>query len=231
MQVSTEWMEEHFHLYNRQYFDGQLPVPKMLVNNARTRLGTMTYRCRRQMFSTTYTDFTIRLTNYYNLSEEEYTDVLLHEMIHLSIAANGSKDTSLHGSLFRKKMAEINADGHHITVMKNVTETARNDTTQDKIAGIRYTNYVVLALTTDKGRCMLSVVNPSYILAINRSLKHAHTVKSYAWYVSDDPYFASFTRVRSPRGRVVSAEVYKRMVTLMRPLDVTNGKVGEPQQT
>lgn len=229
MMVTTEWMKDHFDSYNLQYFDGQLPTPRLLVSNTRTRLGTMTYKCKRQLGRSVLYDFTIRLTNYYALSEEEYADVLIHEMIHLYIAANGIKDNSIHGRHFRKKMAEINADGHNITVMKNVSETARNNTRQTEAAALRHTNYVVLAIITNKGRHMLSVVNPSYILPINSSLKNAQTVKTFAWYVSDDPFFATFVRVRSPRGRLVSSEIYYDKTARMRPLDVTNGKIGEPR--
>lgn len=229
MLVTTEWMQDHFTRYNKRYFNGKLPVPRLLVSSTRTRLGTMTYKCRYGAGRPLLYDFTIRLTNYYNLSEDEYADVLIHEMIHLYIAVNGIKDTSIHGIHFRKMMAEINADGHNVTVMKHVSETARNDTEQSRKVVARHTNYVVLAIETNKGRFMLSVVNPSYILPINNSLRHAQTVKSYAWYVSDNPYFATFTRVRTPRGRLVTAEVYNDMTARMRPLDVSNGRIGEPK--
>ena len=50
-------------------------------------------------------------------------DVVIHEMIHLYIAFNGIKDSSSHGSVFRKMMNDINLKhGRNITVSTRTTK-------------------------------------------------------------------------------------------------------------
>ena len=66
---------------------------------------------------TTYYDYCISVSSYYQLTLEEIDDVLIHEMIHYSIAYTGLKDTSSHGIVFRGMMDKINRTfGRHITI-------------------------------------------------------------------------------------------------------------------
>ena len=57
---------------------------------------------------TKFYDFSISVSNYYKLTTEQIDDVLIHEMIHYSIAYTGLKDTSSHGIVFRGMMDKIN---------------------------------------------------------------------------------------------------------------------------
>lgn len=80
-------MEQWFTTFNEQYFDGGLPLPRLALSRSKTRLGSMSCkRVTRLLRGTKFSDFTIRLSNYYDLSERDFQNVLLHEMIHYHIA-------------------------------------------------------------------------------------------------------------------------------------------------
>ena len=102
-------MEQWFTTFNEQYFDSVLPLPRLALSRSRTRLGSMSCkRVTRLLRGTKFSDFTIRLSNYYDLSEREFQNVLLHEMIHYHIAYTGVKDSSPHGVVFRRKAEVFN---------------------------------------------------------------------------------------------------------------------------
>ena len=77
---------ERFNRYNALIFDGRLSVPKLKWSRARTRLGQMACKRKTSLRRTKYYDYTISVSTYYELTEEQTDDVLIHEMIHYSIA-------------------------------------------------------------------------------------------------------------------------------------------------
>ena len=75
-------MEQWFTTFNEQYFDGVLPLPRLALSRSKTRLGSMSCKRVTRLFrGTKFSDFTIRLSNYYDLSERDFQNVLLHEII------------------------------------------------------------------------------------------------------------------------------------------------------
>ena len=66
------------------------------------------------------------------------------------------------------------------------------------------------------GKYFFSSVNPSAAGKLAISLARAREIAHYAWYQSQDEYFRSMPRVRSLRGRQVSAEVYETMIEKMK---------------
>ena len=86
MKITVNDIKEWFGRFNDEYFGGELPQPRLMLSKASTRLGSMAYRRRRKLFSTELYDFTIRISTCYDLTQKEYRDVPVHEMIHLYIA-------------------------------------------------------------------------------------------------------------------------------------------------
>lgn len=57
------------------------------------------------------------------MPENEWEDILIHEMIHYFIAYQGLNDNAPHGKLFREKMNEINTKYHrNISISRKNTE-------------------------------------------------------------------------------------------------------------
>ena len=115
MQINTEWIAVNFDRFNKDYFGGRLTPPKFSVNNARTRLGSMAFKWKRSLLKRESYDYVIRLSNYYDIPEVEFQNVLLHEMIHYYIAVNRFKDDSVHGTMFRSIAQRINKQGWNNT--------------------------------------------------------------------------------------------------------------------
>ena len=198
MQVSIDWIKNWFLRFNADYFGGQLPLPRLRLSQSRTRMGSMS--CKRKYHLGKYhlTDFTIHMSNYYDLTERQFQNVLLHEMIHYAIAYSGMKDTSAHGIVFRRMMDHLNRDHGFST-----------DRT-----------YLVLALSLISGERMLSVVNPAYARRLNRLVPTVRGLRDYGWYLSKDPYFFEFPKVRSLRGRKVDDREYQERLSQMERINL-----------
>ena len=108
MQIDIQWLQNNFARFNARYFSDLLPVPRFGVGHSRTRLGTLSYKRKTRMGRSQCSDFAIHLSNYYDQTEHQFQSVLLHEMIHLSIACSGVKDTAPHGVVFRGMMQRLN---------------------------------------------------------------------------------------------------------------------------
>lgn len=157
------------------------------------------------------TAYGIRISNYYDADEVTFKSVLLHEMIHLYIVYKGLRDTSPHGAIFREHMRRINSDGWRISVTAKMQGVA-------KARPARRRARVVLAVVTRHGKHVFSVVSPRHVMSIDRLMRMSGDVSSFSWHVSTDDYFAEYPVVRTPRGRVVEADIYERMLAGMTEL-------------
>ena len=211
-ELTIDYLRQAFEHYNNLIFDGKLPVPKLKWSRAKTRLGQMACKRKMSWWRTKYYDFTISISNYYKLTKEQIDDVLIHEMIHYSIAYTGLKDTSSHGIVFRGMMDKINR-----TFNRHITISVRTRNLQPRTLQ-QHKDHLILALETKDGKYFLSSVNPSAAGKLAISLARAREIAHYAWYQSQDEYFCSMPRVRSLRGRQVSAEVYETMIEKMKLL-------------
>lgn len=189
-------------------------MPVFAVGRSRTRLGSLSWRVRRRLFAKTPCGYILRVSNYYDIDEHLFKSVLLHEMIHLYVVSQGIKDTSPHGVEFRRKMDEVNADGWNVSVSVKTGGWPAADTSR------RRRRRTVLAVEMKDGRRLLSVVVGRYVKAVDHAVRRSPDVASLSWHVSCDDYFAGFPAVRTPRGRVVSRDVYDKMLSAMEPLDV-----------
>ncbi len=188
-------------------------MPVLSTGMSRTRLGSMSWRKERHLFRSV-TAYSIRLSNYYDVDETGFKSILLHEMIHLYIVSKGIKDTSAHGKVFRHHMDRLNADGWRITVSARMAGVPVAQHGKKKRAR------VILAVITDDGRHVVSVVNPRYVTAIDRVIRRSGHVSSFSWHISTDDYFSRFPVVRTPRGRVVADETYVRLLAGMHDLEL-----------
>lgn len=214
MMLTVDTLNAWFRQFNASYFDGELPVPRIVVNKARTRLGTMSCKKVRRLFRWVLSDFTIRISTYYDCTERQYQETLLHEMIHYYIVYKNIADTSSHGRVFRQIMQRLNHDyGWHITISSKSRELKPTEAVQRRNAV-----YVVLALEMRDGSRMLSVVSPRSARKLNALASTVSDIVSHRWYVSTDSYFRDFPKVRTLRARRVANAVYEDKTAAMQPL-------------
>lgn len=212
MRVDADCLKVWFSEFNAMYFGGCLPVPAISTGMSKTRLGSMSWRSGRRIFRRV-TDYSIRISNYYDADEMTFKSVLLHEMIHLYIVSAGLRDTSAHGLIFREQMRRINSYGWKVSVTAKMQGVAVSRPARRRAR-------VVLAAVTSGGKCIFSVVSPRYVVRIDRVMRDSRDVSSYSWHISTDDYFAAYPVVRTPKGRVVGADTYERLLAGMRPLSL-----------
>ncbi|MBB6478959.1 SprT-like domain-containing protein [Spirochaeta isovalerica] len=107
--MSSMDLSKEYSILNRKIFDNSLPetIP-VKWNNSRTNLGKTRISLNRDG---TY-DFAITISRFFLCSDKQYTETLIHEMIHVYMAVSGEfrKDGKIHGPLFKKHMNRINRD-------------------------------------------------------------------------------------------------------------------------
>ena len=209
MQVSIEWIEKWFAVFNNDYFGGKLPLPDLALSKSKTRLGSMSCKHVTRFGRTKVYDFAIRISNYYDMTEGQFQNVLLHEMIHYSIAYTGTKDTSPHGVVFRGMADAMNRKyGWDINVMISIRNVKIAD---DKIVK----PFLVMALELQTGERLLTVVNPKYAKKVDSMARNVKRISRFAWYTSTDKYFIHYPLVRALRGRRVTLDVYEEKTSEM----------------
>ena len=215
MTLTTDILRTWFRQFNTDYFGSELPMPRIVLSKARTRLGTMACKCTHRLMKRVYTDFTIRISTYYECTEREFQETLLHEMIHYYIMYKHIPDTSSHGKVFREMMHRLNSRyGWHITVSSSM----RGRKIADEHGRSRRSAFLVLAIVLDDGSRMLSVVSPRSARKLDVMAQGVKEIVDHSWYLSSDPYFADFSKVRSLRARRVDQDLFNEKTAAMQPL-------------
>ena len=212
MQINTEWIAVNFDRFNKDYFGGRLTPPKFSVNNARTRLGSMAFKWKRSLFKRETYDYVIRLSNYYDIPEVEFQNVLLHEMIHYYIAVNHFKDDSVHGTMFRSIAQRINKQGWHVVVR---TDTRKWPVAERNRKKVITRKRIVLAASTTDGKYFLSVIGPGSVRKVKLQIARTPQIREVRWFESSDDYFQQFPQCRTLRGRIVTKELWEEKVGLI----------------
>lgn len=208
-------METWFHKFNHDYFGAGLSLPILKTSTARTQLGQMSCKRATRWGRTKYADFTIKLTTYYDMTERQAQNVLLHEMIHYSIAYTGLKDTAPHGLVFRGIADRLNRQYGWDIKATTTTQGWKKAATAPRRPRRRPATYLILALEMKDNRHFLSVVNPRYARQIDRRLSRLAEVEHYGWYASSDATFDHMPMVRSLRGKRVSQDEYENRLAVM----------------
>lgn len=205
-------------MFNEQCFGGSLPVPVLKISNARTMLGSLRYRKERRLLGRTrFSDFTLSISAFYDLPQEEVDDTILHEMIHLFIISRNMKDDSAHGTLFREMMKELNSwFGRHITVShRGRLPQADQKNSQNIVAVTQFHD----------GSMGVTRPSMSRIFEINRALHIYYKVESIKWFNSRNPYFNSFPRSLKPKIYKADAETLQTALADAIPLKFEHNKI------
>ena len=209
--MTAEQLRTWFREFNRLYFGDNLPEPRFVVNNARTRLGQ--YSCQRVrrgwLWGTKTVGHTIKVSDYYDVPEREFQNVLLHEMIHFYISYKGIRDTSPHGREFRRLMQWLNTEhGWHITISTRTKSWPVSEHNQARLNVLRR----VVAIETAAGHCYFSVVHPDYVRYVDKQATASRQVKSHQWFTTAHPFFADFPQTRSLRGRRLKRPEFEELL-------------------
>ena len=126
MKVTFQRIVEKFKEYNQSYFGGELPLPRFRVLNTYSMLGR--FFCYRITGNRRLRGQRIDVSCYYDLSEAEFRDVLVHEMIHYYLAYKHIDNGLTHGEAFLKACRTFNQQyGMNIKVKARRNEYKRSE--------------------------------------------------------------------------------------------------------
>lgn len=189
MRPTQAYIEHHFRKFNEQYFSGQLPLVSVRITTARTYLGRLSFKRKRNK---NY-DFMLSISARLDLPEQEVEDTLLHEMIHLYIASKQLKDTSSHGPLFCQLMTDINLRyGRHITISHKRTAAELDQDTQRRL-------HLLCVSTFESGEQGITVAAKTRIFQLWDMMPAFTHVVETRWYATYDPYFNRYPRALTPK--------------------------------
>ncbi len=217
---TVDYLHQQFDTLNQKCFGGELPKVRIQQSKARTYLGQLGYKRRRKLFGGwEYYDYVIRISIRLEHTEEEITDTLLHEMIHLYISVKHLKDTSTHGKIFRQMMKEINSRyGRHITISHHRTKEEQEQDTQQRI-------HLICVSTFDSGERGITIAARSRIFMLWDRLKRFPKVTDTCWYLSKDPFFNRFPRSLTPKiYRIGNSDLEAHLVDA-KPLIKQEGRI------
>ena len=222
MVPDLKFVNKTFHTYNSVIFGSELPEPKFSLTKARTFRGKLLYKLKRGFTGQKATDFELRISLSFDLSEFEWEDVVIHEMIHLYIASKGIKDSSSHGPEFKKLMHAINRK-HNRKITVSVKSTAEKSVSQNADMRIK-AHYICIALFRD-GRVGVAPVAKTRIFNLWNIKKFFPDIISIKWIGSTDPYFNSFPHVQSPKLYIVKKEDILSHLKGAQPLEKTGNLI------
>ena len=172
-------------------FDGRLPEPPISITNAKTYLGVCAFRKHRKWHGRLeYSDFKIRISRRFDLSQEEIDDTIIHEMIHYYIGLFSPADMPGHSALFRRMMADINTRyGRHISESHRLTQEQQEQAIDD-----RPKKHVVASVVLKDGRTGIKVIPcmERHIRRYRRGMMASGKVSSIEFFETTDPFFNRF---------------------------------------
>ena len=94
MTITIQYLKEMFDWFNQEHFDGGLEKPMFEITHVKYYLGQ--YHYKYNLWTDGLAESVIRISDYFDRSEEDICNTLIHEMIHLYIRQNRIQDTRPH---------------------------------------------------------------------------------------------------------------------------------------
>lgn len=115
---------------NLKYFNEELPFPEFGILHSYRTCGYFQCQYRQVWFHRELYDFKISITDYYDFTEEQFDDILVHEMIHYYLAYTGLDKHVRHGKEFKKMAKNLNLNYNlNITPMLDTSIYKRREGT------------------------------------------------------------------------------------------------------
>ncbi len=118
-------MQLIFDECNMKYFEGKLLFPQFdLLHSFRT-CGYFQYT-QGGWFDKTVYNPVISITDYYDFTEKQFVDIMVHEMIHYYMAYFGLDKRLRHGKKFKEMAERLNKEyGLHIATVLDIFQYKR----------------------------------------------------------------------------------------------------------
>lgn len=130
MILTIAYIEQKFDLYNDLYFNGELITPNFEIINDKKQLGCLQSK---YLYHNERMDYTLKVSRYYDRTEKQYDNTIIHEMIHLYIAQNHIIDNGAHGRRFITECARINKYGWNLSRCTDTSDWKLSEEAQKKV--------------------------------------------------------------------------------------------------
>ena len=220
MRPTIDYIRLKFNEFNRLCFEGKLkPVPFKL-SRARSFLGAISHKRKRQHDGTWYYyDFVFKISNVFDLPEDVVEDTILHEMIHYYIVSNQMQDTSPHGQIFREKMNEINKKfKRNISVTHKITKPEQNSDERLQL-------HIICISYLDSGKCGITRTAKTRLFEMWQLMKKFPHSTGQKWVITTDPFFNKFPKSITPRIFIVNPDELQKHLKSARRLEKVGNKI------
>lgn len=206
MDITIPYLQQKFDEFNQQMFSGKLPPIPIQLSHAKTFLGQCVFKRRVNLLGRRENyDFRLKISTRIPMSEQLLEDTLIHEMIHYYIGVNQLRDTSVHGSIFRQMMTDINTRfGRHLSISHRGT---KEQTEQAHDQRIRYRVVAVVQLKNGLTGMKVLPHTSTSILKYYNTVTRGEGVLSVQLYVSKDVFFGRYPASSVPRAHILEREL------------------------
>lgn len=215
MTLTISYISEKFEKYNNLYFNNSLKTPKFKISNSKRALGTLSISRRLNFYGGYTKEHTISISKYYDRTEKQYDNTLIHEMIHLYISQNDIIDNGSHGRRFKAECARINKYGWDLSRTTDISGWKLSEEAQkrldNKLSNATYEIIVYQMYDTDNTQFIFRVAKGKALNYYNH-LKYKCKAVKVKYFKSNDNIFESLPTCRCRiRGRRIDANdmVYK----------------------
>jgi hypothetical protein len=215
MTLTISYISEKFEKYNNLYFNGSLKTPKFKISNSKRALGTLSISRRLSFYGGYTKEHTISISKYYDRTEKQYDNTLIHEMIHLYISQNDIIDNGSHGRRFKAECARINKYGWDLSRTTDISGWKLSEEAQkrldNKLSNATYEIIVYQMYDTDNTQFIFKVAKGKALNYYNH-LKYKCKAVKVKYFKSNDNIFESLPTCRCRiRGRRIDKNdmVYK----------------------
>lgn len=128
MTLTINYIESAFNKYNVLYFNGVLKRPAFKITNSKRQLGCLAIKI--SPFGTKV--HTLSISKYWDRTEKQYDNTIIHEMIHLYISQMNIYDNGSHGRVFKQHCARINKYGWNLSRTTDTKDWKLSEEAQKK---------------------------------------------------------------------------------------------------
>lgn len=218
MRPTIKYIEERFREFNRRIFGDRLPLPAIILTNARTYAAKVIGR-RSTRYGCSTWQFELRVSVTTDKPADTIDDIIIHEMIHLHIMAGGLHDDAPHGRIFRDMMYRINR-----LHGRNISVSHRPDMAETESDRGRRPHIVCTATFRD-GRTGFLQAASTRIFDLDFKIANSPDIAAHTWALSHNPFFNRYRRAMSLRFYIVDPDTLRRQLEGAKRLRICDGRI------
>lgn len=177
MELTVAYLQKKFNEYNKEFFDGVLPYINIKIGWSKRFFGI--YHTETSRSTGKILNQHIMISKYYNQTDKQYDETLIHEMIHYYIKYTGIHDNNSHGREFVKIMNRINNSSNFNITIKGSSFGLTSDIEDNKIYRIMKFNY--------NGNTYYAKVSNSFSIR-----SYSKIIDNVSFFRTKDNYFSNW---------------------------------------